>query len=71
VFTPPLNTLWRRDLNKKIPDSIENGGGVKVLSGFQGGRRNKFFRISSILFISTAINEAPSTSKTAEFSSLC
>jgi len=33
VFTPPLNTLWRRDPNKNIPDSIENGDGVKVISG--------------------------------------
>jgi hypothetical protein len=32
VFTPPLNTLWRRDPNKNIPDSIENGEGVKVIS---------------------------------------
>jgi hypothetical protein len=30
VFTPPLNTLWRRDPNKNIPDSIENGDGVNV-----------------------------------------
>jgi hypothetical protein len=37
VFTPPLNTLWRVDLNKNIPDSIRNCDGVKVLSGFQGG----------------------------------
>jgi single-strand DNA-binding protein len=30
VFTPLLNTLWRRDPNKNIPDSIENGDGVNV-----------------------------------------
>jgi hypothetical protein len=41
VFTPPLNTLWRRDPNKNIPDSIENGDGVNVLSDFgRGGRIN-------------------------------
>ena len=33
---PLLNTLWRRDPIKGIPDSIENGDGVKVLSRLQG-----------------------------------
>jgi hypothetical protein len=40
VFTPPLNTLWRRDPNKNIPDSIENENGVKVIS--RGGE-DKFW----------------------------
>jgi hypothetical protein len=39
VFTPRLNTLWRRDPNKNIPDSIENGYGVNVLSGFERGEQ--------------------------------
>jgi hypothetical protein len=34
VFTPPLNTIWRRDLNKNIPDSIENRDGVMVFREF-------------------------------------
>lgn len=40
MFTPRLNTLWRRDLNKNIPDSIKNGGGVEVFSGFRRRREN-------------------------------
>ena len=38
VFTPPLNTLWRRDLSKNIPDSIKICDRVKVCLGdFRGG----------------------------------
>ena len=36
MFTP-LNTFSRKDLNKNIPESIENADGVNVLREFQGG----------------------------------
>jgi hypothetical protein len=36
VFTSLSYPLWRRDLSKNIPDSIENGDGVKVFSRFLG-----------------------------------
>jgi hypothetical protein len=39
-FTPPPNTLWQRDPSKNIPESIENGDGANVLSGFRGERDN-------------------------------
>jgi hypothetical protein len=42
VFIPPLNTLSRKDLDKNILDSIENGDGVKVLSDFGRGSRINF-----------------------------
>jgi hypothetical protein len=40
VFTLLLSTLWRRDLNKNIPDLIENGDRVKVFSQIPGEREN-------------------------------
>jgi hypothetical protein len=36
VFTPLLNTLWRRDLDKNIPNLIRKGEGVKVFLGISG-----------------------------------
>lgn len=41
MFIPPLNTLYRKDPSNIIPDSIKNGDGVKVLSGFRGGESRK------------------------------
>ena len=40
VFTPPLITLWRRDLVKTILDSIENRYRVLVFGQIPGGREN-------------------------------
>jgi hypothetical protein len=40
VFIPPLNTLWLRDLNKNIPDSIENADRVRVFGQIPGMREN-------------------------------
>ena len=69
VFTPPLNTLWRRDLNKNIPDSIENGDGVNVLREFQGGEEIIFLEfplyypylqlLTKLLRLRKQLNSAP------------
>jgi hypothetical protein len=40
VFPPPLNTPWRRDPNKNILDSKENGYRVNVFSQIPGEREN-------------------------------
>ena len=63
VFTPLLNTLWQRDLNKDILDSMESGDGVKVFIGFLGDK-NKIPR-NQLAPSPSAISEAPSTAETA------
>jgi preprotein translocase subunit YajC len=69
LFTPPPCTLSRKDPIKNILDSIKSGDDVKVFSGFFGDKnkipRNQLALTASI----TAVNEAPSTAETAEFSS--
>jgi hypothetical protein len=40
VLTPPLNTLWRRDLGKNIPDSIRICDRVMVFGQIPGGEGN-------------------------------
>jgi len=64
LLTPRLNTLSQKDLSKNILDSIKNGGGVKVFSGFLGDK-NKISRIQ-LAPSPSAISEAPSTAETAD-----
>jgi hypothetical protein len=40
VFTPLLITLWRRDPNKNILNSIKDDHGVNVFSQIAGEREN-------------------------------